>query len=104
MSWPPRVSIKRIGHILLYGSSKPSSLSATEAWLKPNVVDCVVSPFSQEQYDLFKSVSGSRKVAICGPHEIRMVEGHTRTERESVWHVGRVFGFPLQGVHRYESP
>jgi hypothetical protein len=26
-------------------------------------------------------VNDSRKVAICGPREIRMVEDHTRTER-----------------------
>jgi hypothetical protein len=43
-----------------------------------------------------------QKVAICGPHGIRMVEGHTRTE-----HGKRVVcwsGFPLQDVHRFESP
>jgi hypothetical protein len=27
------------------------------------------------------SVNDSRKVAICGPCETRMVDGHTRTER-----------------------
>jgi hypothetical protein len=42
-----------------------------------------------------------RKVAICGSREIRIVEGHTRTERGKrmvCWS-----GFPLQGVHRFES-
>jgi hypothetical protein len=27
------------------------------------------------------AVDESQKVAICGPREIRMIEGHTRTER-----------------------
>jgi hypothetical protein len=44
----------------------------------------------------------SRKVAICGPGKIRMVEGHTRTKREK--RVACWLGFPLQGVHRFESP
>jgi hypothetical protein len=43
-----------------------------------------------------------RKVAICGPREIRMVEGHTRTEREK--HVTCWSDFLLQGVHRFKSP
>jgi hypothetical protein len=32
--WPPRASIERIDHILVYGPSKSSSLSSIEAWLK----------------------------------------------------------------------
>jgi hypothetical protein len=40
-------------------------------------VDCVGSPFSREQWDPSKSVGVSQKVAIRGPHEIRMVEDHT---------------------------
>jgi hypothetical protein len=41
-------------------------------------------------------------LAIRGPREIRMVEGHMRTEhgkRVACWS-----GFPLEGVHRFESP
>jgi hypothetical protein len=46
-------------------------------------------------------VDDSRKAAICGPREIRMVEGHTRTERGK--RVACWSGFFLQGVHRFES-
>jgi hypothetical protein len=37
-----------------------------------------------------------------GEREIRMVEGHTRTERGK--RVTCWSGFPLPGVHRFESP
>jgi hypothetical protein len=43
----------------------------------------------------------TQKVAICGTCEIRMVEGHMWTEREK--RVACWLGFPLQGVHRFES-
>jgi hypothetical protein len=43
-------------------------------------VDCDGSPFSQEQWDPFKSIGVSQKVDIGGPREIRMVLDHTRTE------------------------
>jgi hypothetical protein len=46
-------------------------------------------------------VEDSWKVDIHGPHEVRMVESHTWTEREK--HVACWSGFPLQGVHRFES-
>jgi hypothetical protein len=42
--------------------------------------DVVGIPVSREQWDPSKYVGGSRKVAIRGPREICMVEGHTRTE------------------------
>jgi hypothetical protein len=35
MGWPPRATIESTNHILVYGPSKPSSLSSTEAWIKP---------------------------------------------------------------------
>jgi hypothetical protein len=69
----------------------------THGLVSRRAVDCVGSPFSQKQWDLSKSVSVPRRVAICGPREIRMVLDHTRTE-----HGNRVpcwLGFPLQGVH-----
>jgi hypothetical protein len=66
------------------------------------VVDYVGSPFSRKQWDLPKSVGNSQKVAICGPREIRMVLDHTQTERGK--HAACWSGFPLQGVHRFESP
>jgi hypothetical protein len=62
----------------------------------------VGSTFSQEQCVRPTLLMTSRKVALRGPREIRMVEGHTRTERGkrvSCWS-----GFPLQDVHRFESP
>jgi hypothetical protein len=43
-----------------------------------------------------------QNVAICGPREIRMVLDHTWIERGK--HVTCWSGFPLQGVHRFESP
>jgi hypothetical protein len=109
-------------HAGVYGPSKPSNLSSTKAWLKstaslvgsgeklstdprigqPRAANCVGSPFSQEQWDPSKSVNDSRRVAIRGPHKIHMVEGHTWTERGK--HVACWPGFPLQGVHRFESP
>jgi hypothetical protein len=64
-------------------------------------VDCVGSPFSQEQWDLSKSISVSRRVAICGPCEIHMVFYHMQTEhgkRVACWS-----GYPVQGVHRFGS-
>jgi hypothetical protein len=39
----------------------------------------------------------SRKVAICGPREMRMVKGHTRTESGKC--VACWLGFSLQGVY-----
>jgi hypothetical protein len=43
----------------------------------------------------------SEKVAIHGSCEIRMVEGHKWTKHGK--HVACWSGFPLQGVHRFES-
>jgi hypothetical protein len=56
----------------------------------------------QEQWPCSTLLMTTWKVAIIGPCEIRMVKGYTRTEREkcmACWS-----GFPLQGVHRFESP
>jgi hypothetical protein len=65
-------------------------------------VDCVGSPFSREQWPCSTLLMTMRKVAICGPCEIRMVEGHTWTERGK--RVACWLGFPMQGVHRFELP
>jgi hypothetical protein len=35
---PPRASIECTDHILVYRPSKPSSMSSTEAWLKPTAL------------------------------------------------------------------
>jgi hypothetical protein len=61
----------------------------------------VRSHFSQEQWLCPSLLMTSRKIAICEPREIRMVEGHTRIEqgkRVTCWS-----DFPLQGVHRFKS-
>jgi hypothetical protein len=63
---------------------------------------CVGSPSSRGQWICSNLLTTSWIVAICGPREIRMVEGHTRTERGK--HVACWSGFPLQGVHRFELP
>jgi hypothetical protein len=65
-------------------------------------VDCVGSPFSREQWLSPLLLMMAEKVAICGSCEMRMFLDHMRTE-----HGKRVVcwsGFPLQGVHRFESP
>jgi hypothetical protein len=59
--------------------------------------DCVGSPSSQRQWICSNLLTTTRKVAIRGPREIRMVDGHTWTEREIC--VACWSGFPLQGVH-----
>jgi hypothetical protein len=64
--------------------------------------DCVGSSSSREQLSCSNLLTVVRKVAICGPREIRMVLDHTRTERGK--RVACWSGFPLQGVHRFESP
>jgi hypothetical protein len=64
-------------------------------------IDCVGCPSSQGQWICSNLLTTTRKVAIRGPHEIYMVEGHTRIERGK--RVACWLGFPLQGVHRFES-
>jgi hypothetical protein len=108
-------------HAGVYEPSKPSSWSPIGAWLTSTTsligsgeklgmdtwavsrraVDCVGSPFSQEQWDPSKFVGVSQMVAICGPHEICMVLYHMWTERGKC--VACWSGFPLQGVHQFES-
>jgi hypothetical protein len=56
----------------------PCSTPMLQFWWM--VIDWRGIPISQEQWDPSKSVGDSRKVAICRPREICMVEGHTRTE------------------------
>jgi hypothetical protein len=60
-------------------------------------VDCVESPSSRGQWICSKLLMTVQKFAICVPREIRIVEGHTRTERGKC--VAYWSSFPLQGVH-----
>jgi hypothetical protein len=64
-------------------------------------VDFVGSPSSQGQWIRSNLLMTVRKVAICGPCEIRMVLDHTWTERGK--RVACWSDFPLQGVHQFES-
>jgi hypothetical protein len=48
---------------------------------QPSCWGFVESPFSREQWLCPSLLTTSRKVVIRRPHEIRMVEGHTQTER-----------------------
>jgi hypothetical protein len=58
-------------------------------------VDCVGSPFSREQWDLYKSIGASRKVATYGDRPQEAYAGHTWTGMESVCVV--LVGFSTAG-------
>jgi hypothetical protein len=58
-------------------------------------------PFFLGAVTLSNAIDDSRRVAICGTREIRMVLNHMRTVREKC--VVCWSGFPLQSVHRFES-
>jgi hypothetical protein len=109
--------------MLVYGLSKPSSLSSTEAWLKPTASLAVRGEklggdpqIGQSTYwrcsgeSLFLGSSGIRpnlsvtheRLLYVDHMRICMVEGHTWTEHGK--HVACWSGFPLQGVHQFESP
>jgi hypothetical protein len=86
---------------LLLGLLWERSKVRTRGSVSRHVVDCVGSPSSRVQWICSNLLMTGRRVAICGPREIRIVLGHTRTEcgkRVPCWS-----GFPLQGVHRFES-
>jgi hypothetical protein len=104
-----------------YGPSKPSSLTSTEGdftltasmvglgeklGTDPQIGQLVMlwigsrALFSQEQWLCPSLLTASRKVAICGPREIRMVDGHTRIECGK--HVACCSGFPLAGCTSFQ--
>jgi hypothetical protein len=87
---------------LLHWLAQDRNWVRTHGSVSQHAVDCVESPFSQEQWGPSKSIDISQKVAICGPREICMVLDHMWTEREKC--VACWSGFPLQGVHQFESP
>jgi hypothetical protein len=119
---PPRVSIEHTDRMLVYGYCKPSIQSSIEAWLFPTASLAVVGeklgtnpwigqpscyglcrePFFLGLWICSNLLTATRNVAICGPHEIRMVESHMWTKREK--RVTCWSGFLLQGVHWFESP
>jgi hypothetical protein len=105
-----------------YRPSKSSSLLSTDVWLSPLlhwlaqernwvwthgsvsrcVVDCVRNPFSREQW-LCPTLSTTRERLPCTGTACRK---RTSDVRGLTWEVYVSYwsGFPLQGVHRIESP
>jgi hypothetical protein len=105
----------------LYGTSKPSSLSSTEAWLKPTaslvglgeklstdpqigqLTCCGLcrEPFFLGSSGIHPNLSATHEMLLCVDHVryvwLMAIRG---LSVGSVWHVGRVF--PLQGVHRFK--
>jgi hypothetical protein len=69
---------------------------------QPVCCELCQEPFFSGAVDLFKSVDDCIKVTIRGLCEIHMVLDHMRTERGK--RVVCWLGFPLQSVHRFESP
>jgi hypothetical protein len=88
-------------------SSLPYWLLWERSWVRTHgsdgyrAMDCVGSSSSRGQWICTNLLMNSWKVAIHIPHEIRMVDGHTQTKRGK--RVACWLGFPLQGVHRFES-
>jgi hypothetical protein len=84
-----------------YGPDKPSSMPSIDAWICPTASTVVLGeklgmdpqigpsmcfgsglePFFSKQLPCSSLLTTTQKVAMRRPHEIRMVECHTRTER-----------------------
>jgi hypothetical protein len=106
--------------MLAYEPSKPSSLTSTEGGFTPTISMVSLGEklgtdqsvvmlwigsrvfFSREQWLCPPLLMTSRKVVIHEPREIRMVDDHTRTERGK--RVACWSDFPIEGMHRFESP
>jgi hypothetical protein len=71
-------------HPLLHWLARERSSVRTHESVNRRAVDCVGSSFSQEQWDLSKSVSASQKVATYGDRPQEAYAGRT-------CRVGRVF-------------
>jgi hypothetical protein len=104
-----------------YGSGKPSSMRLMDVWLSPllywlareknwvrthgsvsrRVVDCVGRPFSREQW-LCPTLSAAReRLSHTGTTRRKRTPGIRGLGWEA--YVSYWSGFPLQGVHRFES-
>jgi hypothetical protein len=111
---PPRASIERIDRMLVFmgpvslvaAINRCLALSPLLQWLarernyirthgsvSRRTVDCVGSPFAWEQWPCLTLLMTLRKIAICEPCEIHIVEGHTQTKSEK--RVACWSGFPL---------
>jgi hypothetical protein len=128
MGWPPEQVLNVSIACWCYVPSKPTAWLSTKAYYQQKLdvspllywllwerswvqsrrsvscraVDWVGIPSSLEQLICSNLLTTTWKVAIRGPREICMVKGHTRTERGK--RVAWWSSFPLQGVHRFESP
>jgi hypothetical protein len=113
MGWPPRASIERIDRMLVFMG--PVSLvvgcqqklgfppllqwlvrERSSVWTRGSLSragGCVGSPSSWEQWICSNLLMTVRKIAIRGPHEIRMVLNHMWTEHGKC--VTCWLGFPL---------
>jgi hypothetical protein len=69
---------------LLHWLVRERSWVRTRGSVSQHAVDCVESPFSQEQWDLSKSIGTSRKVATYGDRPQEAYAGCTWTGMGSV--------------------
>jgi hypothetical protein len=113
MGWPPRGSIERIDRMLVYGSSKPSSLSSIGAWLTPiaslavrgretrwepadrpatRVRDIVGNPYFSGAMGSVQNLLAALERSLYVDH-MRYIWSMTirGLSVESVWRIGRVF-------------
>jgi hypothetical protein len=108
MSWAPRASIERTDRMLVFMDpvslvvecQQELSFSPLLQWLVRERSwvrtrrslswdeGCVGSPSSREQWTCSNLLTAMQKVAICEPHEIRIV-----LSVGSVWCVGQVFPY-----------
>jgi hypothetical protein len=109
-------------HAGVYGPSKPSSLSSTDAWLKHTaslvglgeklrrVPRTTQSGWEVESGALFLRRSSIRPTLLTTHRRLPRTGAARRKCTPSVrglaWeaHVSCWLGFPLQGVHQFESP
>jgi hypothetical protein len=88
--------------LLLYWLVWKRNWVQTRGSVSQRAGDSVGSPFSREQWDPSKSIDDSWKVVMHWPHEICIVNGHTRTKCGK--HVAYWSDFPMQCVHQFKSP
>jgi hypothetical protein len=79
-------------HQLIHWLAQERNWVRTRGSVSRRAMNCVRSPFSWEQWPCSTLLMTTWKVAIRGPREVRMVDGHTRTERGK--HVACWSGFP----------
>jgi hypothetical protein len=113
MGWPPRASIERIDHMLVFMGPVSTVVGCQQklgffpllqwlvrerSWVRTRgslsrAEGYIGSPSSQEQWICSNLLTTMRNIAICGLREIHMVLDHMWTERGK--HVVCWLGFPL---------